>query len=74
MTRAVNIPVIGIGAGAETDGQILVLQDILGITLGKAPKFSRNFMQEADSIQEAVSAYVEAVKSGSFPSIEHGFE
>lgn len=73
ITAAVSIPVIGIGAGIDVDGQILVLQDILGITPGRAPKFSKNFMQGAGSIQAAVSDYVAAVKSKSFPQQEHIF-
>ncbi len=73
ITEAVSIPVIGIGAGIDVDGQVLVLQDILGITPGRAPKFSKNFMQGADSIQNAVSNYVEAVKAKEFPQQEHIF-
>lgn len=73
ITKAVSIPVIGIGAGIDVDGQVLVLQDILGITPGRAPKFSKNFMQGAGSIQAAVSDYVAAVKSKSFPQQEHIF-
>jgi 3-methyl-2-oxobutanoate hydroxymethyltransferase len=73
ITRAVSMPVIGIGAGPGCDGQVLVLQDMLGITPGKRPKFSRDFMAGAGSIQAAVAAYVQAVKSGSFPAPEHGF-
>jgi len=73
ITRNVQVPVIGIGAGASTDAQVLVLQDILGITAGKIPKFSKNFMQSAVSIQEAVEHYDIAVKNGSFPGQEHIF-
>jgi 3-methyl-2-oxobutanoate hydroxymethyltransferase len=73
ITRAVSMPVIGIGAGPGCDGQVLVLQDMLGITPGKRPKFSRDFMAGTGSIQAAVAAYVQAVKSGSFPAPEHGF-
>ena len=58
---------IGIGAGNGTAGQVLVLHDMLGMTLGKMPKFVRNFMQETGSIKEAMAAYVRAVKDGSFP-------
>lgn len=58
---------IGIGAGNGTAGQVLVLHDMLGMNLGKMPKFVRNFMQEAGSIKEAMAAYVRAVKDGSFP-------
>jgi 3-methyl-2-oxobutanoate hydroxymethyltransferase len=73
ITRAVSMPVIGIGAGPDCDGQVLVLQDMLGITPGKRPKFSKDFMAGAGSIQAAVQAYVQAAKSGSFPAPEHGF-
>ena len=74
VTQAVSIPVIGIGAGADTDGQVLVMHDMLGITPGKKARFVKNFMQEADSISEAFKAYANAVKQGSFPGPEHGFE
>jgi len=73
VTREVAVPVIGIGAGADTDGQILVLQDVLGITPGRTPRFSHNFMAEADTIQGAVEAYVAAVREGRFPSAQHSF-
>lgn len=73
ITHAVSMPVIGIGAGPDTDGQVLVLQDMLGITPGKRPKFSRDFMAGQSSIQDAVKAYAQAVKDGSFPAPEHCF-
>jgi 3-methyl-2-oxobutanoate hydroxymethyltransferase len=58
---------IGIGAGNGTAGQVLVLHDMLGVNLGKMPKFVRNFMQDAPGVREAMAAYVAAVKNGSFP-------
>lgn len=73
LAEELEIPLIGIGAGAGCDGQILVAQDMLGITPGKRPKFSRDFMQGQGSVQAAVQAYVEAVKAVSFPSAEHNF-
>ena len=73
ITRALDIPVIGIGASAECDGQILVLYDILDISLGIRPKFSKNFMASADSIDAAIRQYVCAVKQGDFPAAEHVF-
>lgn len=73
LAETLEIPVIGIGAGPDCDAQVLVLHDILGITLGAPPKFSRNFLQEAGSIQAALRAYVEAVRNRSFPEPEHGF-
>jgi len=68
-----QIPVIGIGAGASCDGQILVLQDMIGITHGKPPSFSHDFMQQADSIEGAIGAYVSDVKNGRFPAASHCF-
>jgi 3-methyl-2-oxobutanoate hydroxymethyltransferase len=73
ITANLEIPVIGIGASPKCDGQILVLHDILGITPGKAPRFAHNFLQGRESIQEAVGAYVTAVKKGDFPKQEHLF-
>ncbi|HEY9050752.1 MAG TPA: 3-methyl-2-oxobutanoate hydroxymethyltransferase [Gammaproteobacteria bacterium] len=73
ITQKASIPVIGIGAGVDCDGQILVLYDILGISAGKIPKFSKNFMAEANDIPAAVRLYVEQVKASSFPSFEHSF-
>jgi len=73
ITRALSIPVIGIGASAACDGQILVLYDILGLSMGRVPKFSHNFLSEAGSIDGAVRAYVDAVKSGKFPGKNHVF-
>jgi 3-methyl-2-oxobutanoate hydroxymethyltransferase len=58
---------IGIGAGNGTAGQVLVMPDMLGVNLGKTPKFVRNFLQGQNSVQEAFAAYVAAVKDGSFP-------
>ncbi|MBF0470646.1 MAG: 3-methyl-2-oxobutanoate hydroxymethyltransferase [Gammaproteobacteria bacterium] len=68
-----TIPVIGIGAGRGCDGQVLVLHDILGITLGAPPSFSHNFLAGRDSIPAAVAAYVAAVRDGSFPTPEQSF-
>ncbi|SFD13408.1 3-methyl-2-oxobutanoate hydroxymethyltransferase [Pseudomonas citronellolis] len=74
ISEAVKIPVIGIGAGPGTDGQVLVMHDMLGLSLsGRSPKFVKNFMEGQDSIQGAFAAYVKAVKDGSFPGPEHGF-
>jgi len=58
---------IGIGAGRATAGQVLVLHDMLGVNLGKNPKFVRNFMDGASSVRDAMAAYVRSVKDGSFP-------
>lgn len=71
ITEQLSIPVIGIGAGKNTSGQVLVYHDLLGLTVGKAPKFSKNFLAESDSIQAAFKAYVAAVKSLNFPDASH---
>jgi 3-methyl-2-oxobutanoate hydroxymethyltransferase len=73
ITNSLNIPTIGIGAGPDCSGQVLVLQDMLGISPGKPPKFVKNFMDGQASIEAAVKAYVREVKSGKFPGSEHGF-
>lgn len=73
ITEALTIPTIGIGAGTDCSGQVLVLQDMLGISSGKPPKFVKNFMDGNASIEAAVKAYVREVKSGKFPGPEHGF-
>jgi 3-methyl-2-oxobutanoate hydroxymethyltransferase len=59
---------IGIGAGSGTAGQVLVMHDMLGLNLGRMPRFVRDFMQGQPSIQAAMAAYVQAVKSGEFPN------
>jgi len=67
------IPVIGIGAGVDCDGQVLVLYDMLDIGVGKRPRFSMNFMQPPVAIAEALSNYRQAVKERRFPALEHSF-
>ncbi|MCB5191387.1 3-methyl-2-oxobutanoate hydroxymethyltransferase [Methylobacillus arboreus] len=74
VSQAVHIPVIGIGAGKYCDGQVLVVQDMLGIYAGKSPRFVRNFMQGAANIEQAITDYVAAVKAQTFPAVEHSFE
>jgi len=72
--QALSIPVIGIGAGAACDAQVLVLHDMLGLHNGKPARFVKNFLSEGDgSIEGAFRAYVKAVKSGSYPAAEHAF-
>ncbi len=73
ITESVDVPVIGIGAGPHTDGQVLVMHDLLGIGSGRRPKFVKDFMTETGSIQGAFKAYVAAVKSGAFPDSAHSF-
>lgn len=74
ITRNLSIPVIGIGAGHHTDAQVLVMHDMLGITVGRRPRFVKNFMAEAESIEQAFRLYAEQVRAGTFPGPEHGFE
>jgi len=71
VTSALSIPVIGIGSGRQTSGQVLVLHDMLGVTMGKSPRFSKNFLAESDSIQSALALYVHQVTTGEFPSASH---
>ena len=73
VTRSISCPTIGTGAGVDCDGQVLVMHDMLGVFPGKTARFVRNFMQGQDSIQAAVSAYVNAVKKSEFPAAEHQF-
>lgn len=73
ITAQLSIPVIGIGAGIHCDGQILVVYDMLSISGGKRPRFSKDFMAEATSIEAAISAYHQAVKQSEFPNDEHSF-
>jgi 3-methyl-2-oxobutanoate hydroxymethyltransferase len=73
ISRSISIPTIGIGAGVDCDGQVLVIYDVLGISPGKSPRFVRNFLAESDSIESAICTYRDAVKSKSFPTAEHSF-
>ena len=82
ITESIKVPTIGIGAGVDCSGQVLVLQDLLGIYTGaanknpadfKSPRFVRNFLKDSKSIQEAVAAYVKAVKDKTFPAAEHSY-
>lgn len=73
VTEALSVPVIGIGAGPAVDGQILVLYDVLDITIGRKPRFVRNFMDGAANNLDAIRRYVQAVKSREYPGPEHGF-
>ncbi|OUR71892.1 3-methyl-2-oxobutanoate hydroxymethyltransferase [Methylophaga sp. 41_12_T18] len=68
VTAAVEIPVIGIGAGVECDGQVLVLYDMLGLTPGRRPRFSHDFLADTGAIPAAIAKYVSEVKSATFPS------
>ncbi|WP_105169229.1 3-methyl-2-oxobutanoate hydroxymethyltransferase [Pseudoalteromonas sp. T1lg23B] len=73
ISQALTIPVIGIGAGKDTDGQILVMHDLVGISAGYIPKFSKNFLAETGNMPDAVKKYCQDVKSGAFPTSEHEF-
>lgn len=73
ISQTLSIPVIGIGAGPDTDAQVLVLHDMLGLHPNPA-KFVRNFMADSSTIQDALVAYNSAVKEGTFPAAEHGFK
>ncbi|WP_050657771.1 3-methyl-2-oxobutanoate hydroxymethyltransferase [Gallaecimonas pentaromativorans] len=74
VTEALSIPVIGIGAGPDTDGQVLVMHDMFGISAGHTPKFSKNFLIETGNMQDAVARYVSDVAEGRFPAAEHSFD
>lgn len=74
ISQAVSIPVIGIGAGPDTDAQVLVMHDMLGLSSGYVPKFVKNFLADGRSIQEAFAAYAHEVKTGTFPTAEHEFD
>ncbi|MGD9602254.1 MAG: 3-methyl-2-oxobutanoate hydroxymethyltransferase [Gammaproteobacteria bacterium] len=74
ITRAAGVPVIGIGAGPDVDGQILVLYDILDIAPGKRTRFSKNYMREVGSIHTAIEDYVREVRTGAFPTADYAFQ
>ncbi len=74
ITKAVSIPTIGIGAGKDTDGQILVMHDALGISCSYMPKFSRNFLKDTGDIKKAIALYIDEVSRGNFPADEHIFK
>lgn len=74
VSKSVQTPVIGIGAGVATDAQVLVCYDMLGMNPGRIPKFVKNYMIGASSISDAMGRYVVEVKNGTFPGPEHGFD
>jgi 3-methyl-2-oxobutanoate hydroxymethyltransferase len=73
ITRELRIPTIGIGAGPECDGQILVLHDMIGLSAGHAPKFTRRYANVSETISNAVAAYAQDVRDGSFPADEESY-
>ena len=74
ITNALTIPTIGIGAGPDCSGQVLVMHDALGAFPGRQPKFVKNFLAQTQSIEEAVKLYRQEVKAGTFPAEEHCFK
>jgi len=74
VTESISIPTIGIGAGADCDGQVLVIHDILGLCDKYSPKFVKRFADVSDTISQGISDYISEVKSGSFPTLDHSFE
>jgi 3-methyl-2-oxobutanoate hydroxymethyltransferase len=74
ISQEIVIPTIGIGAGADCDGQVLVLHDLLGITSGYVPKFVKAFADLKGEIKRAISQYRDEVRDGTFPAKEHGYE
>ncbi len=74
ISQAVSIPTIGIGAGKDTDGQILVMHDALGISCSYMPKFSRNFLIDTGDIKKAIELYIAEVSTGNFPGDDHIFK
>ena len=73
ITRDLSIPTIGIGAGVDCDGQVLVMYDLIGLSRGRRPRFVRNFLAGTDSIVGALSAYADAVRTRVFPGAEHSY-
>ena len=73
MTEALKVPTIGIGAGVDVSGQVLVVYDMLDIYPGRKARFVKNFMQGAPSVKAAIEAYVKAVRAKTFPGPEHSF-
>lgn len=73
IASSLSVPVIGIGAGPDVDGQILVLYDILGVTLGRKPRFARDYLAGAGDLGQALRDFVASVKDGSYPAPEHCF-
>jgi 3-methyl-2-oxobutanoate hydroxymethyltransferase len=73
VSSKISIPTIGIGAGKDCDGQVLVSYDMLGITQGKLPRFVRNFVSTEGTIPLAISAFIKEVKAGTFPSTSESY-
>jgi len=73
VSKAINIPTIGIGAGPDCDGQVLVLHDLLGITMDFSPRFLRRYLNLAEEIDTAIKSYCEDVRSGEFPNEDESY-
>ena len=73
ITASLTIPVIGIGAGAHTDGQVLVFQDLLGLSVDFKPKFVRQYLDGRQLLLDAFNTYASDVKSGQFPAAEESY-
>jgi 3-methyl-2-oxobutanoate hydroxymethyltransferase len=74
VTAALTVPTIGIGAGPSCDGQVLVCTDLLGMSRGRSPKFTKRFAEIGDAIVGAMKEYVDEVRSGAFPAPEHTYK
>lgn len=74
ITESVPVPVIGIGAGKETDAQVLVCYDMLGLTTHRLPRFVKNYMADNTNMDAAVSQFIEEVRNGTFPAAEHSYD
>lgn len=74
VTQSVAVPTIGIGAGPECDGQVLVCYDLLGMTLGQAPRFAKRFADLGEAVRGAARRFVDEVRDGTFPSAEHCYQ
>jgi 3-methyl-2-oxobutanoate hydroxymethyltransferase len=73
VTRSLHIPVIGIGAGPDTDAQVLVWTDMVGLTGGKVPRFTKQYLNLRQTLGDAAKAYAQEVVGGAFPAEEHTF-
>jgi 3-methyl-2-oxobutanoate hydroxymethyltransferase len=73
ITEALTVPTIGIGAGAECDGQVLVYHDLVGLTEGRSPRFVKRYANVAEQIRSALSTYADEVRSGAYPTDEHSY-
>jgi 3-methyl-2-oxobutanoate hydroxymethyltransferase len=73
ITESLTVPTIGIGAGPECDGQVLVYHDLLGLTEGRAPRFVKRYANLADEIRGALTTFADEVRNGAYPAPEHTY-